>query len=150
MTWLTYFQPVLSIVGGLGTTIAVVFLAGRYFQRLSRGEVGDPKLSPIQRLSVDVEKLGETVTRELAELRRQIGTQYTDVIQRFNIDHDRLRELIQARDNEYARLSAWVYSKEFIDRRFLESEQDRKALRDEFQVFRTQCFDTHHRGGDDR
>lgn len=152
MTWLGDVQSAFSILGGLGAAVALVFLAGRLFQRMIRGEA-DIKLSPIQKLSVDVERLEETVKREIAELRGHLGTQYTEVVQRVNLDHAHIRDLLNWRAGWLEEAMKHFYPIGMIDRMAKESEQDRKdlhaeyeALRAEQEVLRTRCF-IHH-GGD--
>src|SRR3990167_5399565 len=141
MTW-AQVQVVATVFGWVVSLILVVFVSGRLWQRIRRGEVGDFRLSPLQQIAVDLKELSKTFEREIASLRAQIGTQYTDVVQRVNAHHATLRELTDAQHNEYERLAKWFYTKEMIDRMRAESEKDREALRGDVALVKSQCFDT--------
>ena len=139
MSWIGAIESAFRIIGGVSAVIVIVFFFGRFVYRLSRGELSEVKLTPLQRISVDVEKLNDTVLREIASLRNQIGTQYVDVVQRFNLDHAALKELISAQKNEYERLSEKFWTKDMGDRRFAESEHDRALIRAELEAMRARC-----------
>jgi len=124
---MAFVESTFSLIGGVTAVVVIIFFFGRFVYRLSRGELSEVKLTPLQRISVDVEKLNDTVVREIAALRTQIGTQYVDVVQRFNIDHAVLRDLIAAQKNEYERLSEKFYTKDMGDR--LRGEMDAMRVR---------------------
>jgi len=138
MTWMTIEQAAKTI-GWVFAGVMLIFGAGVLWQKFKRGEFGDVKLSPMQQIAVDLAELSAMVKREIAELRLQIGTQFTDVVQRVNAHHTDLRELKDARNNEYERLVQKFYSKEIIDRRFDESEKDRNKLHAELKDIAARC-----------
>ena len=133
-------------VGGLGAVVGGIFLLGRFVQKMYRGEIGDPKLSPIQRLSVDVENLGRDMVREIKALSDRLGVQYTDVVQRFNADHIALRELQKLQLAEVLRLSEHFASRELVAQQFAEASRERATMRAQIDEISDRCYSTHQNG----
>ena len=132
--WATIKQG-FEIVGYLIAVAGVLFLAGQVWQKIRRGEFGDLRLTPIQQIAQDVKH----VQQQLEALDRKLDGQYTDVAQKVNAHHIDIRYLKDALNGEYERLAEKFHPKEFVDRRFVESEADRNKIHVELEAMRSRC-----------
>ena len=108
----------LQIVAILAGTLVAISQAAYWWGRWTKGVDGGATLSPIQRLSVDMENLTTEVKRlreEMVAHRQALTNQYVELATRVNTDHLALREVLTWKAGLLSDLTTHFYPSTMID-----------------------------------